>query len=61
MSFIRTKTIKGNQYSYLVENKRINGKVVQKNLQYLGRVKNERTSEITQTIICKERIRLPQS
>jgi len=54
MSFMRTKTIKGNQYQYLVENKRVNGKVMQKCVKYLGRVKNERTSEIAQAIVCKE-------
>jgi len=37
MSFIRTKKIHGKQYNYIVENKRVNGKVVQKVLNYLGR------------------------
>ncbi len=37
MSFTRTKNINGNQYTYLVKNERINGKVVQKNLKYLGK------------------------
>tara|TARA_Y100000310_G_scaffold345549_1_gene466391 strand:- start:11904 stop:12077 length:174 start_codon:yes stop_codon:yes gene_type:complete len=36
MAFIRTKTIKGRKYFYLVENKRIGKKVVQKVLRYLG-------------------------
>ena len=39
MSFVRTKTIKGNQYYYLVENKRVNGRVIQKCLKYLGKKK----------------------
>ena len=51
MSFVRTKRIHGNQYQYLVKNKRVNGKVTQKCLQYLGRKKNERTNQTTQTII----------
>ncbi len=37
MSFIRTKTIRGNKYDYLVRNKRVNGKVVQKVIKYLGK------------------------
>ncbi|MDP7324083.1 MAG: hypothetical protein QF632_04975 [Candidatus Woesearchaeota archaeon] len=36
MAFIRTKTIKGRRYFYLVENKRVGKKVVQKVLRYLG-------------------------
>ena len=56
MSFIRTKRIHGNEYQYLVENKRINGKVMQESLQYLGRKKYERTSEITQAIVCTQRV-----
>lgn len=39
MSFIRTKTIRGNRYDYLVQNRRVDGKVVQKVVKYLG--KNE--------------------
>ncbi|VVB51004.1 Uncharacterised protein [uncultured archaeon] len=34
--FVRTKTISGRTYYYLVENKRINGKVRQKVLEYIG-------------------------
>lgn len=58
MSFIRTKKVYGNEYQYLVETKRVNGKVIQKHLQYLGRKKYEGTSEIAQAIVCKERVRL---
>lgn len=36
MAYIRTKEIKGNIYSYLVEGKRVDGKVKQKVLKYLG-------------------------
>jgi hypothetical protein len=36
MSFIRTKRIKGIDYFYLVENYRVDGKVRQKVLAYLG-------------------------
>lgn len=39
MSFVRIKTINGNQYYYLVENKRENGVVRQKCLKYLGKTK----------------------
>jgi len=39
MSYKRTKTINGNTYNYLVESKRINGKVIQKHLKYLGKDK----------------------
>ena len=36
MAFIRSKKIKGISYYYLVESKRINGKVRQKVLKYIG-------------------------
>jgi hypothetical protein len=36
MAYIRTKTIYGRQYRYLVEGKWVDGKVVQKVLKYLG-------------------------
>ena len=35
--FIRAKKIKGKTYYYLVENKRIEGTVVQRVLKYLGK------------------------
>lgn len=38
MGFLRTKTIKGNEYLYYVENKYKSGKIVQKSKKYLGRV-----------------------
>ena len=44
MSFARIKKIKGNNYYYMVENKRVNGKVVQKYLKYIGRNTDERVS-----------------
>jgi hypothetical protein len=47
MSFTRTKKIYGNEYQYLVENKRVNGRVVQKCLKYLGRKSNEPISGFT--------------
>ena len=37
MSFVRAKNIRGRAYNYLVETERINGKVVQRHLKYLGR------------------------
>jgi len=40
MAFLRKKIIKGNPYFYLVENKRINGKVRQKVIKYIGTFKN---------------------
>ena len=36
MSYLRTKKIKGNTYYYLVKSQRINGKVRQTVLDYLG-------------------------
>jgi hypothetical protein len=39
MAFLRKKTINGKSYYYLVENKRVNGRVVQRVLKYIG---NER-------------------
>jgi len=40
MVFIRTKKIKGQKYYYLVENQRVDGKVVQKVLRYIGKAEN---------------------
>tara|TARA_Y100000310_G_scaffold345343_1_gene463962 strand:+ start:11789 stop:11974 length:186 start_codon:yes stop_codon:yes gene_type:complete len=47
VAFIRTKTIKGRKYYYLVENRRVGKKVVQKVLRYLGSAESllEKTSE----------------
>lgn len=39
MSFVRKKYFNGNCYRYLVETKRVNGKVVQRHLKYLGKGK----------------------
>ncbi len=36
MAFVREKIIGGKKYYYLVENKKINGKVRQKVLAYIG-------------------------
>ena len=36
MAFIRYKKIKGNRYYYLVQSKRVNGRVMQKVLAYYG-------------------------
>jgi hypothetical protein len=35
--FVRTKMVKGTKYHYLVQNVRVNGKVRQRVLAYLGR------------------------
>ena len=40
MVFIRTKKIKGQKYYYLVENRREDGRVVQKVLRYIGKAEN---------------------
>ncbi len=40
MAFIRTKTINGSKYYYLVENRREGKKVVQKVLKYIGKAEN---------------------
>ncbi|MBU1004573.1 MAG: hypothetical protein KJ561_01985 [Nanoarchaeota archaeon] len=40
MAFIRTKKINGKLYYYLVENTRINGKVKQKVIRYIGKSEN---------------------
>ncbi len=37
MGFVRIKEVKGIEYAYYVENKKIGGKVKQTILQYLGR------------------------
>ncbi len=49
MSFIRTKNIAGNEYFYLVENKREGDKVKQTVLKYLGTTKPEK-KEIEQIL-----------
>lgn len=41
MAFVRTKTVKGKKYRYLVENYREKGKVRQRIIEYLGSVKEE--------------------
>lgn len=41
MAFIVKKTIKGNDYYYLNENKRVEGKVKTKTIAYLGKTKKE--------------------
>ena len=40
MAFIRTKRIANRNYFYLVENKRIDGKVRQKVVKYIGTSKD---------------------
>ena len=35
--FVRSKKIGGGIYYYLVESKRVNGRVIQKHLKYLGK------------------------
>ena len=40
MAFIRVKKISGKYYYYLVESSRINGKVRQKVVKYIGKSKN---------------------
>ena len=47
MAFVRTKTVKGKKYSYLVENYREDGKVKQRTIEYLGAVKDEDESMVT--------------
>lgn len=37
MAYIRTKTIKGHRYRYLVESKREGNKVKQKHIKYVGK------------------------
>ena len=37
MAYLRTKTIYGSKYYYLVESKRIDGKPRQKVVKYIGR------------------------
>ena len=37
MAYIRTKTVKGHQYKYLVESKREGSKVRQKHIKYVGK------------------------
>ncbi|MDJ0903385.1 MAG: Uma2 family endonuclease [Xenococcus sp. MO_188.B8] len=41
MAFVRTKTVKGRKYRYLVENYREKGKVRQRIIEYLGAVEDE--------------------
>ena len=41
MAFIVKKNIKGNEYFYLNENKRVDGKVKTKTLAYLGKTRED--------------------
>ncbi len=41
MAFVVKKTIHGNDYYYLNENKRVDGKVKTKTIAYLGKVKKD--------------------
>ncbi len=57
MTFIVKKVIKGNEYYYLNENKRIDGKVKTKTIAYLGKTKKEaekKAKEFMETIKTKE-------
>ena len=47
MAFVRTKTVKGKKYRYLVENYREDAKVRQRTIEYLGAVENENESMVT--------------
>ena len=47
MAFVRTKTVKGKKYRYLVENYREDGKVKQRTIEYLGAVKDGVESMVT--------------
>jgi len=47
MAFIRTKTVKGKRYRYLVENYREKGKVRQRIIEYLGLEKDEDEQMVT--------------
>ena len=40
MAFIRTKKINGKTYYYLVESIRVDGKIKQKVVKYIGKSKN---------------------
>ncbi len=51
MAFIRAKIIKGVNYYYLVENKRIDGKVKQKILQYFGTTLPDVYSMVKKSIV----------
>lgn len=52
MAFIRTKNIKGNEYYYLVESYRKNGRMHQRTIKYLG--KKKPTEKEIQRIIEKK-------
>ena len=47
MTFVRTKTVNGKKYRYLVENYREDGRVKQRTLEYLGADKDEDGSMVT--------------
>ncbi len=60
MAFIRTKTVKGVNYFYLVENKRVDGKVKQTILQYFGTTVPDGfvvPTEKRHTVVAKEAIK----
>lgn len=56
MSFIRKKKVKGHEYAMEVENYRVNGKVRQRILRYMGRADAEKPiipGSVFKTVIVK--------
>lgn len=49
MSFERIKKVNGHEYKYLVENTRVDGKIKQKIIKYLGRVDKQVTADTEHT------------
>lgn len=37
MCYVRVKKVNGNSYRYLVRSERVNGRVVQRHIKYLGK------------------------
>jgi glycyl-tRNA synthetase len=54
MAFIVKKNIKGNEYFYLNENKRVDGKVKTKTLAYLGKTREDAEKKMNEIINKKE-------
>lgn len=54
MSFVRSKSIKGHTYYYLVSNKRVNGHVVQKFEKYYGKNSPSQGSKVETADVSKQ-------
>jgi hypothetical protein len=71
MSFVRTKTINGREYLYLVENRRIGDTTRQRVIKYLGKANRrvprnrsnheDKVNDFQETVVARARDAVPKS